>query len=325
MTFDYLKDKSILVTGGTGSFGQKCITTLLTETEAKRIVIFSRDELKQSEMRLRIADPHGRMRFFIGDVRDEERLERAFCGIDFVIHAAALKQVPALEYNPFEAIKTNVLGTQNVITASLNTNVEKVLLISTDKAANPANLYGATKLCAERLMVSSHAYAASSRPAFGVVRYGNVLGSRGSIIQVIQEQRKSGVVTLTHADMTRFWITLEQGIHFVLTMLCGFQGGEIFVPKIPSMRVKDLMMAVAPECEMKITGIRAGEKLHEVLLTVEEARNAKEFVDHFVIMPASGADVYERYNHGRSLEEGFAYTSLTNREWLKPEEVQALL
>lgn len=325
MPTDFFKDKSILVTGGTGSFGRKFVQTLLTTTEAKRVIVFSRDEFKQSQMLATMNDPGGRLRFFIGDVRDLDRLRMAFREVDFVVHAAALKQVPALEYNPFEAIKTNIIGTQNVITAAIEQEVEKVVLISTDKAANPANLYGATKLCAERLMISSNAYTAG-HTRFAVVRYGNVIGSRGSIAEVIAEQKKAGVVTITHEEMTRFWITLDQGINLVLLALEKMQAGEIFIPKVPSMKIKDFFMAMAPGCAVKVIGIRPGEKIHEVLVTPEEARHAKEYQSYFVVFPEHHWWAHqEKYSDGADLPSGFQYASHTNTNWLDEETLKNFL
>lgn len=322
---DFLKEKSILITGGTGSFGQKCVKRLLEQSGGGKIIIFSRDELKQSQMRGEISDPERRLRFFIGDVRDLERLELAFNKVDYVIHAAALKQIPALEYNPFEAIKTNILGTQNVITAALKKGVKKVLLVSTDKAANPANLYGATKLCAERLVISSNSYSGEGGTRFAAVRYGNVLGSRGSLIKIIEKQLLNGEVTLTHEAMTRFWITFDQGIDLVLMSLKDMYGGEIFVPKIPSMKIKDLISSLAPDCKIKVIGIRPGEKIHEVLITPEEARHTREFDDHYVILPE-----YEwwrghaNYQAGKELGEDCCFSSDRNTRWLTTEEIKKL-
>lgn len=325
MLCDFLYKKSILVTGGTGSFGQKFIRTLLEQSKASRIIIFSRDELKQSQMESSIPDTEKRLRFFIGDVRDPERLERALHGVDFVVHAAALKQVPVLEYNPFEAIKTNILGTQNVINAAINRGAERVLLVSTDKAANPANLYGATKLCAERLMIAGNAYSAR-KTIFGVARYGNVLGSRGSVLHIIREQAKTGEVTLTHEDMTRFWITLERGIELVLHALKRMQGGEIFVPKIPSMRIKDFIATAAPGCRVKIIGTRPGEKIHEMLVTPEEARHAKEYDDHYVILPETRWSGEEKeFSYGKDFPSDAFFASNTNTEWLDSEGLKRLL
>lgn len=326
MSLEFLNGKSVLITGGTGSFGQHCTKTLLQNSLAAKIVIFSRDELKQSQMFTSIPDPDKRLRFFIGDVRDVERLSMAFKGIDYVIHAAALKQVPALEYNPFEAVKTNILGTQNVITAALLNKVQKVILVSTDKAANPANLYGATKLCAERLMISANAYAGENGTKFGVVRYGNVFGSRGSIVGVIEEQRAKGEITLTHPDMTRFWITLDQGVALVLMALEKVHGGETFIPKLPSMKIKDFMTVLAPESTIKVIGIRPGEKLHEVLVTLEEARHTREFPDHYVIFPDFNWWVgNEEYSGGKNVQDGFHFSSHTNDHWLSEDDVKKLI
>lgn len=320
--FDHLKDKSILVTGGTGSFGKEFIKTLIDKSEAKKIIIFSRDELKQYELQQKYKHEK-RLRFFIGDIRDLSRLEMAFNGVDFVVHAAALKQVPMLEYNPFEAVKTNVIGTQNVIEAAIKQNVKKVILISTDKAANPANLYGATKLCAERLMVSSNSYSAG-KTAFSCVRYGNVFGSRGSLVELIENQKKNGEITITHEEMTRYWITLTQGVNLVVNALNIMAGGEIFIPKIPSMKVKDLITILAPGCKVKIIGIRPGEKLHEKLITEEEARHAKEFENYYIIEPE-----FEWWQadskQGKILPENFYYSSDNNTEWFDGESLNKLI
>lgn len=326
MSFEFLQGKSILVTGGTGSFGQRCVRTLLDQTEASRVVIFSRDELKQSEMEANIPDPDQRLRFFLGDIRDESRLERAFRGVDFIIHAAALKHVPMLEYNPYEAVKTNIIGTQNVIEAAINQGIEKVLLISTDKAANPVSLYGATKLCSEKLIVNGNFYVGDGESKFSVVRYGNVFGSRGSLVEVIQQQRKTGTLKLTHPDMTRFWITLDYGIQFVLDMLGKMHGGEIFVPKIPSMKSIEIMEILAPECSVQIIGIRPGEKLHEVLITQEEARHTKEFDRYYAILPEGvWWPHHEKYTIGVTAPEDFSYSSHTNTDWLTEDDVKRFI
>ncbi|MDD5431274.1 MAG: SDR family NAD(P)-dependent oxidoreductase, partial [Candidatus Pacebacteria bacterium] len=254
MNNETFKDKVVLVTGGTGSFGQKFTETLLKQNLCKKIIIFSRDEFKQHEMAHRIHDPENKLRFFLGDIRDLSRVERAFSGVDIVVHAAALKQVPALEFNPLEAIKTNVLGTQNIIDASLNKKIKKVVLVSTDKAVNPINLYGATKLCAEKLMIAANAYrtTSDSPPSFSVVRYGNVVGSRGSIVEVLKNQKDRKTATLTHPDMTRFWITLDKGVELVMDALSLMKGGEIFIPKLPAMKVSDLISTMIPNCEVKV-------------------------------------------------------------------------
>ncbi|MBU0496502.1 MAG: UDP-N-acetylglucosamine 4,6-dehydratase (inverting) [Candidatus Thermoplasmatota archaeon] len=323
---DFLKNKVVLVTGGTGSFGQKFVQTILDKTEMRKVIVFSRDEFKQSQMKNTINDIHGRVRFFLGDVRDAERLGRAFKGVDYVIHAAALKQVPALEYNPFEAIKTNIIGTQNVANAALDSGVQKVLLVSTDKAANPANLYGATKLCAERLIIHSNEYSSGGVTKLSAIRYGNVFGSRGSLVKIITQQRENGEITLTHEEMTRFWITLDQGVEFVLLALEKMHGREIFVPKIPSMKIKDLLAALAPDCRMKIIGIRPGEKIHEVLVTPEEARHTKEFSNHYIILPDHEWFLcHENYAEGKKLSNGFYLSSNNNNLCLGQSEIICLL
>lgn len=320
-----MNGKTILITGGTGSFGQRCVWRLLEESEAAKIIIFSRDELKQSQMQSELAKHRKRLRFFIGDIRDTERLKTAFKGVDYVLHAAALKQVPALEYNPFEAIKTNILGTKNVVDAAIEKGVQKVILISTDKAANPANLYGATKLCAERLVVSANAYAVE-KTKLSVVRYGNVFGSRGSIVKIIEEQRPAGEITITHEEMTRFWITLDQGINLVLTALEKMHGGEIFVPKIPSMKIKNFISILAPECKMRVVGIRPGEKLHELLITPEEARHTKEYDDYYVVLPEfEWWDYEDKFKEGRGVKENFSLASQTNENWLNEESLKKLM
>lgn len=325
MNLSFLDNQVVLVTGGTGSFGKQFIKTLLAESNARRIIIFSRDEFKQSEMRSAINDPDERLRFFIGDVRDADRLAMAFRGVDYVVHAAALKQVPALEYNPFEAVKTNTLGTQNVISAAINQGVKKVILVSTDKAANPANLYGATKLCAERLVISSNFYSAG-KTVLSAVRYGNVVGSRGSLGQVIQDQITTGTVNLTHPDMTRFWITLDQGVRLVLFALSEMKGGEIFIPKAPSMSVKDFLKVIAPKCAVKIIGIRPGEKMHEVLVTPEESRHTVELDKYYVILPEFGSWAHfgDYHQKGKKLPEGFSFTSDKNTDWLDGPGLQKL-
>jgi len=309
-------NKTVLITGGTGSFGKKMTQTLLAEKNPKKVIIFSRDELKQHEMRVAgYTDP--RLRYFIGDVRDRERLVRAMHGVDIVIHAAALKQVPACEYNPMEAIKTNILGSSNVIEAALDAGVGKVLALSTDKAVSPANLYGGTKLVAEKLFIQSNAYAAGTATRYACVRYGNVVGSRGSIVPLFLKLRASGKITVTDERMTRFWLSLEQGVQFVIHCIEQMEGGEVFVPKIPSTKVIDLAKAIAPEAEIEIIGIRPGEKLHEDLLSVDEARHTIELESMFVIQPAEASWFgYSWQNKGRALPEGFLYTSDSNADWL---------
>jgi UDP-N-acetylglucosamine 4,6-dehydratase len=279
-------DKTILITGGTGSFGKKCTELLLSRYNPKRLIIFSRDEFKQYEMAQQFSDTeYPCMRYFIGDVRDKERLQRALQDVDYVIHAAALKQVPAAEYNPTECIKTNITGAQNVINVSADRGVKKVIALSTDKAANPINLYGATKLCSDKLFVAANAFVARDDTQFSVVRYGNVLGSRGSVIPLFIKQREAGRLTVTDPRMTRFWITLEQGVEFVLSCFEHMIGGEVFVPKLPSMNIMDLAKAMAPGCEVDVIGIRPGEKIHEIMITMDDARMTKEFDDHYVIQP----------------------------------------
>ncbi len=318
-------DKIVLVTGGTGSFGKKFIDIMLKEHHPAKLIVFSRDELKQHEMRVSGFD-HESLRYFIGDVRDVERLRRAMHGVDIVVHAAALKQVPACEYNPSEAIKTNILGSSNVVEAALDMGVKKVLGLSTDKAVNPVNLYGATKLAAEKLFVQSNAYAAGTATRFSCVRYGNVVGSRGSVIPIFIQQRLNGKLTITDARMTRFWLTLEQGVRFVIRCIEEMHGGEVFVPKIPSTRIIDLARVIAPQAELEVIGIRPGEKLHEVLIHEDEARSTVELDDMFVVQPSAalwfGHDWIER---GRPLPDGFRYGSDTNPEWLDMEQIKALV
>jgi UDP-N-acetylglucosamine 4,6-dehydratase len=319
-----LKGKSLLVTGGTGSFGQKFVDLILSVApDLDRLIVFSRDELKQHDMAMRVRDP--RVRFFIGDVRDLERLQRAFNGVDYVVHAAALKQVPACEYNPLEAVKTNVIGAENVINAAIDRGVKRVLALSTDKAVNPVNLYGATKLCAEKLFVQGNAYARYGEPKFACVRYGNVVGSRGSVIPIFLKQRETGTVSITDKRMTRFWITLDQGVQFVLHCLERMHGGEVFVPKIPSMNIQDLADALAPGCQTEITGIRPGEKLHEVLVSTDEARHALELPEMYVIKPAHVWWKIENWRDGKPLADGFTYTSATNSDWLSVEDLRKMV
>ncbi|HVG93208.1 MAG TPA: UDP-N-acetylglucosamine 4,6-dehydratase (inverting), partial [Planctomycetota bacterium] len=282
MDLEHLNGASLLITGGTGSFGKRLVATLLERGRLSRLVVFSRDELKQSEMQSEFPPTrHPALRYFLGDVRDRDRLHRAFTGIQHVVHAAALKQVPAAEYNPFEAIKTNVLGAQNVIEEAIDRGVQSVVALSTDKAANPINLYGATQLCSDKLFVAGNAYVGAGPTRFSVVRYGNVVGSRGSVIPFFRKARAGGVLPITDPRMTRFWITLQQGVQDELHALREGHGGEIFVPKIPSMRITDLAEAIAPGCRHEIVGIRPGEKLHEVLVPEDDARNAVDLGDRF--------------------------------------------
>ncbi len=318
-------DKNVLVTGGTGSFGRKFVEVLLKEYHPERLIIYSRDELKQHEMRTSGFN-HPNLRYFIGDIRDLPRLQRAFKGVDIVVHAAALKQVPACEYNPMEAVKTNILGSSNVVDAALDAGVEKVLALSTDKAVNPVNLYGATKLAAEKLMVQSNAYAGGTNTRFSCVRYGNVVGSRGSVVPLFLNQRDSGEVTLTDERMTRFWISLDQGVRFVIRCIEEMQGGEVFVPKIPSMKMVDLAHAIAPGAKIKIIGIRPGEKLHEALISEDEARTTVELEDMYVVQPAAALWFGHSWEKkGKSLPKGYHYASDNNTEWLSVDEIQAIV
>ena len=318
-------DKVVLVTGGTGSFGKKFIEIMLKEYHPAKLIIFSRDELKQHEMRINGYDDPS-LRYFIGDIRDLDRLKRAFNNVDIVVHAAALKQVPACEYNPFEAIKTNILGSQNVIDAALDCGVKKVLAISTDKAVNPVNLYGVTKLGAEKLFIQSNSYAGAHDTRFSCTRYGNVVGSRGSVVPVFLQQRKTGKLTVTDERMTRFWISLEQGVRFVIRCIEQMHGGEVFVPKIPSMSVKDLGAAIAPECEIVYSGIRPGEKLHEVLVSEDEARSTVELDDMYVVQPTGTLWFGKEWERiGKKLPEGFRYDSNSNTEWLDLDGVKEMI
>lgn len=322
-------NKSVLITGGTGSFGKKYTETLLSRFKPKRLIIYSRDELKQFEMSQTFNDPV--MRYFIGDVRDKERLTQALNGVDYVVHAAALKQVPAAEYNPMECIRTNVHGAENVISASLANEVEKVIALSTDKAANPINLYGATKLCSDKLFVAANNVSGGHRTRFAVVRYGNVVGSRGSVVPFFQNLLKQGVTELPVTDdrMTRFWITLQGGVDFTLKNFERMHGGEVFVPKIPSMRILDLVKAIAPDATVKIVGIRPGEKLHEVMCPADDSHLTLEFDDHYVIRPTiSFQDRDHDYStnklneKGKPVELDFCYESGGNPDYLSVEDLR---
>ena len=321
-----LDDSSILITGGTGSFGKEFIRNILRTSRPRRVIVYSRDEWKQSEMQ---ADPEFQdksVRFFLGDVRDKDRLCLAMRDVDYVIHAAALKQVPAAEYNPNEFIKTNVNGATNIVEAAIEAKVKRVVALSTDKAVNPVNLYGATKLCSDKVFIAANSYAGVGGTTFSVVRYGNVVGSRGSVIPLFQKQRESGSITITNPDMTRFLITLQQGVDFVLSSLKNMVGGELFVPKIPACTVSDLANVLAPDCEKNIIGLRPGEKMHEILIPSDEARNVLEFDDHFVIQPVQafwGNKI--GILGGVSCSEGFHYASNQNCEFLSIEELTDLL
>jgi UDP-N-acetylglucosamine 4,6-dehydratase (inverting) len=322
-----LDNKVILVTGGTGSFGHKFTEVVLSRHRPKKLIIFSRDELKQFEMRKAFNEDR-RLRFFVGDVRDVDRLRRAMLNVDLVIHAAALKRVETCEYNPMEAILTNVMGARNVIEAALDCGVQRVMALSTDKAVSPVNLYGATKLCSEKLFIQSNAYSGPINTRFSCVRYGNVVGSRGSVVQIFKKQRENGRVTVTDPRMTRFWLSLEQGVGFVIECLGHMRGGEVFIPKIPSMNIMDLVKAVASESEIDYTGIGAGEKINEVLISEDESRQALELKDMFVILPSGmppfQAEIQTYWPQGRPLPDGFRYASDTNTDWLSVEKLKEL-
>jgi UDP-N-acetylglucosamine 4,6-dehydratase len=324
-----LDGASVFITGGTGSFGHRFVRTVLENYKPSRLVVYSRDELKQFEMRQEFPiEAYPKLRFFLGDVRDRERLYRALDGVDIVVHAAALKQVPAAEYNPLEVIKTNILGSANLIDAAIDRKVKRIIALSTDKAANPVNLYGATKLCADKLFVAANQYSGHSATCFSVVRYGNVVGSRGSVIPYFLAQRQTGRLTITDERMTRFLITLDEGVALVLRSLEGMLGGEIYVPKIPSVRVTDLARVIGPECRHDVIGIRPGEKLHEIMIPEDDARVTLEFDDHFVIQPThafwSHKD-YEAQGKGRHCPDGFRYSSDTNTQWLTDDQISALV
>jgi UDP-N-acetylglucosamine 4,6-dehydratase/5-epimerase len=325
-----LRDKSILITGGTGSFGRAFVAAVLARhPDIRRLVVYSRDELKQFEMQQVFSErQHKGLRYFIGDVRDEARLQRAMEGIDIVVHAAALKQVPAAEYNPFECIKTNVLGAQNVIEACLSNGVSSVVALSTDKAAAPVNLYGATKLCSDKLFIAANNITGNRELRFSVVRYGNVMGSRGSVMPFFLERRKSGVLPITDPRMTRFNISLQQGVDMVLWSIEHAWGGEILVPKIPSYRITDLASAVAPECRQEIVGIRPGEKVHEEMITTSDSFNTVDMGRYYAILPVAGAYTTEEYCAGRqaaAVPPGFSYNSGTNPEFLSVEQLRELV
>jgi len=323
MSTTMFNGKTILITGGTGSFGHGFVRFVLTNFNPQKVIVLSRDELKQFKMAQEFFPRYEkRLRFFIGDIRDLSRLERAFNGIDIVIHAAALKQVSALEYNPIEAIQTNIIGTQNVINAAINRGVKKILLLSTDKCVEPINLYGATKLCAEKLFIASNAYALG-KSRFSIVRYGNVMGSRGSIIETILAGDENTPVTITHKDMTRFWLTLDKCFALVLGAMKVMVGGEIFVPKVPSLGIMDICKTLAPKRKKVFIGVRPGEKIHETLITEEEARRTFDTGDYYVILPSSlEITAYHKYkNKGKTLPAGFTYNSRTNQMVLSKEEL----
>ena len=313
-----LNGKTILITGGTGSFGKRFIQRILAKYQPKKLIIYSRDELKQFEMaKLFPNETYPTLRFFLGDVRDRDRLMQAFRGVDIVIHAAALKHVPAAEYNPFEFIKTNVLGAQNIVEAAIERGVKKVVALSTDKASNPINLYGATKLCSDKLFVAANSYSGTGGTQFSVVRYGNVIGSRGSVMPFFMNLKEAGVLPITDERMTRFLITLDQGVCLVFKALESAVGGEILVPKIPSMKMVDVARAIAPNCDLRVTGIRPGEKLHESMISVDDAANTREYADHYRIFPTTHNWSLEgKAEGGRPVPEGFEYTSDKNISWM---------
>ena len=325
-----LTDQTVLITGGTGSFGKKCARYLLENTDLRRLIIFSRDEQKHVEMRRTHfpTDRFPQIRYFVGDVRDEQRLRRALAGVDYVIHAAAMKHVDVAEYNPQECIRTNIGGAENLINASLDSGVKKVIALSTDKAASPINLYGATKLCSDKLFVAANSLSGEKGPRFAVVRYGNVLGSNGSVVPFFRKQASTGVLPITDPAMTRFIITLAEGVMLVMRGFEKMEGGEVFVPKIPSTTVMDIAKAVAPHCQTRVIGIRPGEKLHECMIPADEARQTLEFDDHYIIQPAyrSWSNVPPAYvAEGKPCPDGFAYSSDSNADWLTVEQLRTLI
>lgn len=325
----WLKDQTVLITGGTGSFGKRCAQTLL-KFRPKKLIIFSRDEQKHVQMRRDLfpGNDYPQIRYFVGDVRDLDRLKRAFAGVDYVIHAAAMKHVDVAEYNPQECIRTNIGGAENVISASIDCGVKKVVALSTDKAASPINLYGATKLCSDKLFVAANSLSGENGPRFSVVRYGNVIGSNGSVVPFFQNIRKSGVLPITSPEMTRFIITLDEGIQLVATAFDWMKGGEVFVPKIPSTTILDIAKAVAPECQTNVIGIRPGEKLHECMIPADEARQTLEFQDHYIIQPSIRSWTNEPPTYretGAPCPEGFSYSSDNNSQWLTQQQLGDLI
>ena len=323
-----LNNKSILITGGTGSFGKKLIKIIFNQYKPQEVIVYSRDELKQFEMRDLFPTEQYPIKYYIGDVRDGERLARICHGVDYIVHAAALKQVPTAEFNPFEAVKTNIHGAQNVIEAALDNNVKKVVALSTDKACNPINLYGATKLASDKMFAAANNWQGSHCTIFSVVRYGNVEGSRGSVIPYFLQKKIGGILPITDKQMTRFWITLEQGVQFVLDSLKRMNGGELFVPKIPSMNIMDLVQAIAPEAKTEIIGIRPGEKIHEVMISADDAINTLEFDNYFIIQPAHPWwDNLEfiKINGGKRVADSFTYYSGNNTQWLTIEELRQMI
>ena len=309
----FLKGKSVLITGGTGSFGKAFVSRVLEDDEVTKLVVFSRDELKQFEMAEKINSP--KLRYFLGDVRDYHRLLRATDGIDVIVHAAAMKQIPASEYNPMEAIKTNVIGAENIVNASIENGIQRVVALSTDKAANPANLYGATKLCSDKLMIAGNVLAGARQTKFSAVRYGNVLGSRGSVIPFFLDKAKTGSIPITDERMTRFWLTIQEGVQFVLDSFERMHGGEIFVPKIPSFKVTDVARVVCPGIPTHVVGIRPGEKLHEVMITEDDAHSTYEFEKYFAIISPALKMLGDYEKIGTKVAEGFRFSSENNKIW----------
>ena len=309
----FLKGKSVLITGGTGSFGKEFVSRVLEDDEVTKLVVFSRDELKQFEMAEKINSP--KLRYFLGDVRDYQRLLRATDGIDVIVHAAAMKQIPASEYNPMEAIKTNVIGAENIVNASIENGIQRVVALSTDKAANPANLYGATKLCSDKLMIAGNVLAGARQTKFSAVRYGNVLGSRGSVIPFFLDKAKTGSIPITDERMTRFWLTIQEGVQFVLDSFERMHGGEIFVPKIPSFKVTDVARVVCPGIPTHVVGIRPGEKLHEVMITEDDAHSTYEFENYFAIISPALKMLGDYEKIGTKVAEGFRFSSENNKIW----------
>ena len=323
-----LNNRSILVTGGTGSFGKKFISRIFQQYKPKDVIVYSRDELKQFDMRELFPTEKFPIRYFIGDVRDRERLYRITHSVDYIVHAAALKQVPTAEFNPYETVKTNILGAQNVIEAALENDVKKVVALSTDKACNPINLYGATKLASDKMFAAANHWQGSHHTTFAVVRYGNVVGSRGSVVPFFLKEKEKGVLPITDERMTRFWITLDQSVQFVLDSLKRMKGGELFVPKIPSMNIMDLAKAIAPEAKRKIIGIRPGEKIHEVMISSDDAINTLEFDSYFVIQPSHpwwDNLEYIKINGGRQVDESFTYSSGNNTQWLTIDNLKKMI
>ena len=323
-----LNNKSILITGGTGSFGKKFIENVLDRYQPKELIVYSRDELKQFEMREFFPTEKFPIKYFIGDVRDKDRLYRITHSVDYIVHAAALKQVPTAEFNPFETVKTNILGAQNVIDAALENEIKKVVALSTDKACNPINLYGATKLASDKMFAAANHWQGSHHTTFAVVRYGNVVGSRGSVVPFFLKEKEKGVLPITDERMTRFWITLDQSVQFVLDSLKRMKGGELFVPKIPSMNIVDLAKAIAPEAKTEFIGIRPGEKIHEVMISSDDAINTLEFDTYFVIQPSHpwwDNLEYIKINGGRQVDESFAYSSGNNTQWVTIEKLKKMI